>query len=266
MLRSSLNRVRIIHHQTPRTVLVNQAGMTLHPSSMRHLFFRHPKLYHPHRIDQQIRPYLQRHNVRTRASRPSRIFEGENVLYGIIGANVGVFALWRILPWDVMTKHFTVSRDGLMRHLRLHTLVSSTLSHVDFNHLLGNMITLYFFGQSAVWRLGGPQFLALVVVGGSLSSFMQSLSSPQRSLGASGAVNAVVAFMICAAPTSTIMLYFVLPVPAALFGLVYIGKDVVGLLYPESTIGHASHLTGAVYGALTYWMYRRGTGIFRLMK
>ena len=53
-------------------------------------------------------------------------------------------------------------------------------------------------------------------------------SSP--ALGASGAVNAVVIAQICLFPSSTILLYGILPMPSALFGLLWIASDIGGML------------------------------------
>lgn len=49
-------------------------------------------------------------------------------------------------------------------------------------------------------------------------------------LGASAAVNAVVLLTILTYPYSTVYIYAVLPVPAALLGLLYIGGDMFGVL------------------------------------
>ena len=49
-------------------------------------------------------------------------------------------------------------------------------------------------------------------------------------LGASAAVNAIVALNILLYPREMIYIYMVLPVPAAVFGLVYIFGDMFGLL------------------------------------
>lgn len=49
-------------------------------------------------------------------------------------------------------------------------------------------------------------------------------------LGASAAVNAIVIFSILLAPQRTVLLYGVLPLPAALLGLLYIGGDMFGAL------------------------------------
>ena len=73
------------------------------------------------------------------------------------------------------------------------------------------------------------------------------------SLGASGAVNAVVMYTIFTNPYATIYLYFFIPIPAAIFGALFVLKDAAGAYYGGGNIGHAAHLTGAFVGMLYYY-------------
>jgi membrane associated rhomboid family serine protease len=199
----------------------------------------------------------------------------KRVVYAIIGLNVGVFAFWNESKsnrrlFQIMVKNFTISHYGVFNQGNYHTAITSCFSHRDPFHLLSNMVTLFFFGQEVSALLGWRRFLALYIVGGTISSMGQitwpyflpqswtrtRFSRYDHALGASGAVNAVVAYAICAYPRQTIMLYFVLPVPAALFGVAYILKDVYGLYMGTSHIGHAAHLSGALTGFL-YFIVRR---------
>ena len=44
--------------------------------------------------------------------------------------------------------------------------------------------------------------------------------------------------------------------PAILFGLMYVGKDALGLFRGDSAIGHGSHLGGALCGGLFFALTR----------
>ncbi|KAJ0106197.1 hypothetical protein Patl1_18923 [Pistacia atlantica] len=48
-----------------------------------------------------------------------------------------------------MVKNFTVSLDNVL-HGRVHTMITSAFSHVDMEHIVSNMIGLYFFGMNIV--------------------------------------------------------------------------------------------------------------------
>ena len=69
-------------------------------------------------------------------------------------------------------------------------------------------------------------------------------------LGASGAVNAIVAFEILLYPMRTIYLYAILPVPSVLLGGLFLLRDVVGIQDGGSGVAHAGHLGGAAVGAM----------------
>ena len=83
------------------------------------------------------------------------------------------------------------------------------------------------------------------------------------SLGASGAINAIVAWYIAVAPRSMIYLYGVLPIPAALFGVAYLGFDAYSLYSGDSGMGNAAHLGGAAFGGLWYILSRGRASTFR---
>jgi membrane associated rhomboid family serine protease len=62
-------------------------------------------------------------------------------------------------------------------------------------------------------------------------------------------------------PRAGILLFFVLPVPALIGALIFVGLDVVGLIAQSEggglPIGHGAHLGGAATGALYYLLVVR---------
>lgn len=86
-------------------------------------------------------------------------------------------------------------------------------------------------------------------------------------LGASGAISGVLSFFAMANPRSTILMFFVVPMPAwaAVAGIV--GYDMyLALAHPNGTIAAAAHLGGAAAGVLYFLrlskMGRIGRSIF----
>ena len=148
------------------------------------------------------------------------------------------------------------------------------------------MISLYFFGTEALMVLGAQRFLSLYLGGGVVSALatlfgptfirrfvsydvdnaldrffnQQQNSSLTRSLGASGAVSAVVIWGIILNPWRAIFIFPIpLPIPSWLVGVGFISQDLYGAINrPNSTIGHSAHLGGAAFGAAYYIMWRRG--------
>ncbi|KAF7086646.1 hypothetical protein CFC21_089928 [Triticum aestivum] len=118
----------------------------------------------------------------------------------LIGANLSVFMLWRVLAYPrfitdphmvwvdmylggrlhtllmsassnvdpmFMRKHFMISLDNFTSG-RLHTMLTSAFSHMNLKHLCNNMVGLYFFGSS-IARTFGPGFLFQLYVTGALT-------------------------------------------------------------------------------------------------
>jgi membrane associated rhomboid family serine protease len=136
-------------------------------------------------------------------------------------------------------------------------LASCGLIHADGQHLLFNMITLYFFG-GLIERFYAPHIgsigYVLFYVGGlvisSLPSYVEHRNDANyRSLGASGAVSAVLFAFILLQPWATIYV-FVVPVPAIIYAVVYLAYTIYMDRKSADRINHSAHLWGAVYGMI----------------
>ncbi len=136
-------------------------------------------------------------------------------------------------------------------------LFSYGLVHADGMHLFFNMLTLFFFGnliaQVISLRLGWigyPLFYASALLISILPSYLHNRGNGNyRSLGASGAVAAVMFAYILLAPWSMILVWFI-PVPAVLFGAGYMVWEVMAQRQGGGNINHSAHIVGAVYGLL----------------
>jgi membrane associated rhomboid family serine protease len=146
---------------------------------------------------------------------------------------------------------------AITRQREYHRLVTYGLVHADFGHLLFNMITLFFFGRvmesffSA--RLGVFGF-ALFYIGGLvvsiLPTYLKNRGNPQyRSLGASGAVSAVLFAFILLAPWQMIIV-LVVPLPAIVYAVAYTAYSIYMDRRGGGYVNHSAHLWGAAYGVL----------------
>ena len=135
-------------------------------------------------------------------------------------------------------------------------LLSYGLVHADGHHLLFNMITLFFFGSAIaqlytarLGLLGFPLFYASALLVSILPSYLNNRNNPRyRSLGASGAVSAVMFAYILLAPWSMIFVFF--PVPAIIYAIAYTAYAVMAQRQGGGNINHNAHLTGGAYGVL----------------
>ena len=143
------------------------------------------------------------------------------------------------------------------KHRQYDRLVTYGFIHGDFMHLLFNMITLFFFGQQIeqlMTRVMGfwvyPLFYLSALVVSILPTYLKNQKNPNYlSLGASGAVSAVLFAFVLLAPWSTIGVMFI-PMPAIVFAVLYVGYSIWMDRRGGDRINHSAHLAGAAYGVL----------------
>jgi membrane associated rhomboid family serine protease len=138
---------------------------------------------------------------------------------------------------------------------KYHRLFTSALLHADWNHLLLNMITLFFFGPRLESALGVWNFLWVylaAVLGGSVLSLWLHRHHEYTAYGASGGVCGLVFSHILLFPGGKLML-FPLPVgvPAWLYAVLFLGGSMLALKRQADNVGHDAHLGGAVIGLWT---------------
>lgn len=132
-------------------------------------------------------------------------------------------------------------------------LLSSGFLHVDFSHLIFNMITLYFFADSVIDHLGVFKFL-IIYFGSLLFSGLFALNYHKSNLyytavGASGAVMGVLYAAILLNPRMSLaFIFFPIPIPGYIFGVGYLLYSIYGMKKSVGNIGHSAHIGGAIAG------------------
>jgi len=192
---------------------------------------------------------------------------------GILAINVLVFFLHRVLPIHLAYKHLFTSFSHVQAG-QYHTLLTSTFSHQDLFHLAANCIGLYMFAPPVIQIIGERDFTGIYLVAGVVSSILavastrvigsrrlQSMAMSQPSLGASGAVCAVVGLSAVFFPDKQYSILGLSPWIRAehlVPGLMLF--DVAGVVYMWvrdrlSGIGHVAHISGILFGYLTAYTY-----------
>src|SRR5690606_10771223 len=93
-------------------------------------------------------------------------------------------------------------------------------------------------------------FYLLALVVSILPSYLKNQKNPNYlSLGASGAVSAVLFAFILVSPWSLIFVFFI-PAPAILYGVFYVGYSIWMDKKGGDRINHSAHLAGAAFGVL----------------
>ena len=134
------------------------------------------------------------------------------------------------------------------------------LIHADIGHLLFNMLALYLFGkdvEDAFTALVGPtgRYLYLLMYVSALlvsllpTYFRNRENYHYRSLGASGAVSAVIFAGLMLAPETEVYIFFIpIPIPGFIFAPLYLLLSALMDKRGGTNINHSAHIWGALYG------------------
>ncbi|MGQ9590161.1 MAG: rhomboid family intramembrane serine protease [Planctomycetota bacterium] len=208
-------------------------------------------------------------------------------MWFIIGANAVVFFLEAHMPRQVLEEfiakfalvparfaEFQVYELSDLGRL-LATLVTNTFLHGDWMHFLGNMWTLYIFGDNVEDRMGPLRFTAFYLLSGALASCAHLVTywgSPVPALGASGAIAAVMGAYFLMFPTARIVLLvpiFFYPVFVSVYAFLYLPiwffiqfyQGTLAVVARQSTgIAFWAHIGGFLAGFVLLPLFLRPRG------
>jgi membrane associated rhomboid family serine protease len=153
------------------------------------------------------------------------------------------------------------------------TWLTSMFMHGSWLHIIGNMLFLWIFGNNVEDAMGPIRFLVFYLLSGAAATAAQTLvtlwagtnaDAAVPNLGASGAVSGVLGAYLVVLPTAsvlTLLLYFLVEVPAFLFLGFWFGFQLweggFSLINPQAGGGVAffAHVGGFVFGVLTVRLF-----------
>src|SRR5690606_16275262 len=149
---------------------------------------------------------------------------------------------------------FMLHPYSVSRGERIYSIFTSGLIHKDWGHLFFNMLSYFFFAFPLERLIGHWQFAVLYLVSLALSDLSTILKHKDHfwynSLGASGAVSAVIFSYILFYPLSTMLIFpLPIPIPAVLFGIGYLFYSAYASRQ-SGNINHDAHFYGAVSGII----------------
>ncbi|KAI5694336.1 hypothetical protein M8J76_001708 [Diaphorina citri] len=180
---------------------------------------------------------------------------GDRVYVPILFLNGVVFLAWfypRLHP--VLYKYFASNPQS--KYLSVPMLLS-TFSHQSPLHIFANMFVLHSFMPSSVEDLGKEQFVGFYLTAGVVASLLSYVHKilvrkPGLSIGASGAIMAVLAHTCITHPDTELGILFVpyvrFSAEHAIQGIMLL--DFLGVLFRWRLFDHAAHLGGALFGIL----------------
>lgn len=169
-----------------------------------------------------------------------------------------------------LTSAFVFSQREVMAQLQFNAfqvyhrkqfyrVLTHAFVHVNWEHLIVNMIVLYSFGtavevyfRDTFGSVGSYYYLILffgsIIFSSLLSLFSQRDNPHYNAVGASGAVSAILFTAIFFNPWSNIYFFGILPIPGIIFGALYLYYSYYMSTKKMDNIGHDAHYMGAIFG------------------
>ncbi len=149
----------------------------------------------------------------------------------------------------------------IARQKQFTRFITSAWLHADYMHLIINMIVLFSFGQflesvmnSFFGNIGSLLYLILflgAVIIAHIPSYMKEKDSYHYgSVGASGGTSGVLFATILLNPWQQLELFFFLPIPGIVFGILYLWYSQRMAQRAQDNINHSAHIFGALAGML----------------
>jgi membrane associated rhomboid family serine protease len=187
------------------------------------------------------------------------------VTWGLLAANVLVHVLLSSRGLDAMSG--TREAEAFYQRWgydpeqpRLATLFTHMFLHVNWMHVIGNMLFLWIFGDNVESRLGHLGFLAAYLGTGVVAMLAHGAMAGGLGVGASGAVSGVQGLYLVACPGARVRLLVwfyvfirVILVPAwIVVGAFFVLNDLLPVLMKtQDMVAHWAHIGGLAAGLVT---------------
>ena len=209
-------------------------------------------------------------------------FRKGNTLHKLIYLNLGLFLTVQIVRIVLYLSNSYELFGGFLDYLavpanlevlgrRPWTLISYMFLHVDFIHILMNLLWLYWFGTVFIQELGEKKLLSTYILGGLSGGLLYILfynvfpvfaevKVNSIALGASASVMAVVMAAAIYQPERRMHLVFIGPVKIIYIALImFVVTSMVD--FSVNTGGKIAHIGGALMGFFFAYYYKRGSDI-----
>lgn len=186
--------------------------------------------------------------IPVRTDRPLRRTPWVN--YTIIAVNVLIYALTagQRAPWPASSGYLNPAMPQVAQFVTYQFL------HAGWQHLLGNMLFLFVFGNNVEDRLGGVSYLCFYLTSGVLAGLGHAMVEPNPVLGASGAVAGVSGAYLVLFPVSNVTIVYwmifigAFEVSSMLLILFQIAQDAVMYVAHFGGVAYLAHLSGYAFG------------------
>lgn len=167
-------------------------------------------------------------------------------------ANGGMFVLQQVFP--PLTALLGLVPWKVVHEAALYQFVTYLFLHGGFFHLFFNMLMLWMFGRELEEQWGTRPFLKyyfLTGIGAGVTSFLVGPSSTAVTIGASGAIMALLVAFALHAPNRTVYIWFLFPIKIKYLVMILIAVELFAVRNQSlDGVAHFAHLGGALIGYL----------------
>lgn len=161
----------------------------------------------------------------------------------------------------ILFSKFLFKPYSILKNKEWYRFISSAWLHADYTHLFVNLFVLYSFGNYLEYFLNvyyEEQSLVLYLflfLGSTVISHIPSYVKHKsnynyEAVGASGGVSGILFAYILINPLSMLELYLFIPIPAIVFGILYLWYSYYMSKKNIDNIGHEAHIYGALGGMM----------------
>ena len=159
---------------------------------------------------------------------------------------------WQALSNTALFSKLSLSPYRVKHNKEIYRIWSHTLVHADMGHLFFNLFALFSFGR-AVENYMPTLLFALLYLGAAAFATLPALKKHgdniyYTSVGASGAVSAVMMLYMFMFPTQKLLFFFILPLPGWAAIILFFGLEYYMNKKMNTAIAHDAHLAGAAFG------------------
>jgi len=160
--------------------------------------------------------------------------------------------------------------------LRPWTFISYMFTHIEFFHILFNMLWLFWFGKIFLQYMSSRQLFATYIMGGIAGAVLYMIAFNvfpvfsdalpySRAIGASASVMAIVTAIAMYVPNYSIHMIFLGKVRIFYIALFLFVIDFF-MIRSGNAGGHIAHIGGALWGVSYIYMLKKGSDISALFQ
>lgn len=169
--------------------------------------------------------------------------------------------------FESLIKYFAMSSNGIFVITHPWILVTNMFLHLEFFHILWNMLIFIWFGRVTGDFLGNHRIVFLYFCGGLMGSILFFLTAnvlpygangTKMALGASAGIMSIVVAAGTIAPDYSFRLLFIGDVKLKFIVLALLIIDLISITSNSNTGGHFAHLGGAIFGFIFVRLLQEG--------